>query len=201
MPLVVVNPDFATGRAIRLPVGSGRLVRFAGPGDRQCVTDQELRSVGGMLKVVGECSPDEVVVTASPGSKPCSPCVEKMLTAKPPDSEPEPTRNHPSEMKCDFAIEHDWIRDVTYRCIRCGKRTPVMKKHEWASARCKRGLGDWIFAITQFFRVPHCGGCDSRRRKLNELHRKWYRRLRGPKNATYLEKQIGEVSKAAAGRS
>ncbi len=30
-----------------------------------------------------------------------------------------------------------------------------------------RGLGDTIFKVTQTLRIPHCGGCEERREKLN----------------------------------
>lgn len=64
------------------------------------------------------------------------------------------------------------LLDGRLRCVRCGFETrkpfPLNAQRNCPSAS-PAGLGDTIAAITAALRIPHCGGCERRRRWLNRL--------------------------------
>jgi hypothetical protein len=90
-------------------------------------------------------------------------------------------------MRCDYILLHRKGNRYKHRCIRCGRETQWTLTETNPYAVCKkRGLGDKIERIIKLFVFrPRCGGCQRRKDKLNNLDRKLFRLLRGPKNGKY----------------
>lgn len=79
------------------------------------------------------------------------------------------------------------LHRVKHCCIRCGRIVGWTETLHNPYALCgRRGLGDWVDLVLRF--VGHkspCMKCTERKHRLNEFDRKLFRRLRGPRNATY----------------
>lgn len=99
-------------------------------------------------------------------------------------------------MKCDFIVLHRKGVRFKHRCIRCGTVTRWTVTQYRPYSLCKRaGLGDRLEKALKLIGIrPPCLGCQRRKERLNELDRKIFRRLWGPKHETYSEEGPPEAT-------
>lgn len=151
--LVRLKPEYP--ERLSVPLCTGRIVRFSQDNQYRCLTDEEFARHWEMLVKVAWCNDLPETKEYQQRDKRCTSCEQKRDANK---------------MKCDFEV----VDGVRY-CIRCGHR--VGDKRINFRTCAKRGLGDRLYRLFSFFKVPHCQACSKRRRKLNELDRRVYRFL------------------------
>lgn len=102
------------------------------------------------------------------------------------------------EMRCDLEVAYQSPKTRICRCIRCGQITGLVSNETKLFVQCaKPGFGDRVAWLLRWF--EKCAACARRQNWLNNWDRQIYRLLKGPKNASYLEKRLAEVSSPFAG--
>lgn len=91
-------------------------------------------------------------------------------------------------MHCDLMEVRDGSK-FRYQCIRCGQiSAPLPKRTKRFMMPCLRdGIGDRFERFLHAIGIKvKCGGCSKRKAIMNDIDRRIFRMLKGPKDATYL---------------